>query len=67
MVSLDIVLKPKERGGDVDSYWKTTLDGLQKIGLLKNDSHHHCQTGIVKYTRGTAATWGTWIILEDIA
>jgi hypothetical protein len=63
-VSLVIVLGPRQRAGDPDAYWKSTLDGLVLAGLLRNDSSRWCELGTIEFRRGTEHA--TEIILEDL-
>jgi Holliday junction resolvase RusA-like endonuclease len=65
-VELEIILKPRHRGGDVDSYWKSTLDGLKRAGLIVDDNRQHCEISQPTYSRGTETNWGTVIRLTDI-
>ncbi len=51
-VSVEIVLGPRQRGGDPDCYWKSLLDGLVKCGLLKDDSKEWLECGEVIFSRG---------------
>lgn len=51
-VGLRITLAPKQRGGDVDAYWKSTLDALVAAGLLIDDNRQHVELEPVVYARG---------------
>lgn len=62
-VSLIIVLGKGQRGGDVDAYWKVTLDGLVQSFQLVDDSKNWCEIAPVKFERGDVATI---IELEDM-
>jgi Holliday junction resolvase RusA-like endonuclease len=52
------------RAGDVDAYWKATLDGLVLNGLLVDDNQHWAEIVPVEFERG--AEKKTVIELEDI-
>lgn len=65
-VSLRIVLKPRARESDDDNLLKVLLDGLKLCGQLIDDNRRWCELGTIEYERGTAQTWGTWIVLEDV-
>lgn len=64
-VRLLIVLQPGQRGGDVDCYWKSTLDALKHANLLIDDSRKWVSLPPVQYQRGTVEWWGTRITLTD--
>lgn len=64
-VTLQIVLGYRQKGGDVDAYWKSLLDGLVSAGMLVDDSRHYCETAPVKFTRNRD-DWGSRITLEDV-
>ncbi len=64
-VSLEITLKPRQRGGDPDAYWKSLLDALVHAKLLRQDSHKWCQLGEITFERGSYES--TTIRLEDVA
>lgn len=63
-VHLKIVLKPSQRGGDVDAYWKSTLDALVAVGLLKDDSRQWCELAPAEFERSSIEK--TVITLTDI-
>jgi hypothetical protein len=63
-VSLRLTLGPRDRPGDVDAYWKSTLDALVQAGALLGDDVRSCQLGAVEISRGGRRT--TTIILEDL-
>lgn len=63
-VSFKIVLKPKQRAGDPDAYYKSLLDGLVWAGLLVDDSRTWCEITQPTFDRGEQ--WGTEITLEDL-
>ena len=63
---IPILLKPRQRGGDTDAYWKSCLDALCQAELLVDDNRQHVELCPVQYRRATDATWGTAIFLEDI-
>lgn len=63
-VSLEIVLAPRQRGGDCDAYWKSLLDGLVKCGALKDDNRQWCELGELTFSRGPRKA--TVICLEDL-
>ncbi len=63
-VSLLLTLKPRQRGGDPDAYWKSLLDALVICGCLRDDSRHGVELGEVRFERGPAAS--TTITLEDL-
>jgi hypothetical protein len=64
-VSLEIHLGPRQRGGDPDAYWKSTLDALVSCGALVDDRKEMVDLGEVTYLR--AKTRATVIILEEKA
>lgn len=63
-VCLEIVLGPRQRGGDVDAYWKSTLDALKHAGAIVDDSKELVVLGEVCYSRGPVKA--TVIVLEDV-
>jgi hypothetical protein len=63
-VSLRITLGPRQRAGDPDAYWKSTLDALVCAGLLLDDSRKWVQLGDVLFERGPERM--TAIVLEDL-
>jgi hypothetical protein len=63
-VSLQVVLGPRQRGADVDAFWKSLLDALTACRLLKDDSRRWCELGSVEFERGPQMT--STIILEDV-
>lgn len=65
-VTLTIILKPYARAADVDSHWKSTLDGLKHAKLLVDDSPKWVELAPVRYVRGTHLAWGSIISLEDL-
>lgn len=64
-VSLRITLGPRQRAGDPDAFWKSTLDALVHAGLLVDDNRQNVELGRVDFDRGPARA--TAIALEDIA
>jgi Holliday junction resolvase RusA-like endonuclease len=62
-VTLRIVIGPRQRGGDTDAYWKSTLDALVANHLLMDDNRTWVELMPVQFERGAK---GTWILLEDI-
>ena len=63
-VSMMIVLGPKMRAADPDSFWKSTLDALVSCGALIDDNRQHCITEPVQFCRGEYKA--TYITLEDV-
>lgn len=63
-VSVEIVLGPRQRGGDPDAYWKSLLDALVACGALDDDSKERVVLGEVSYSRGPVKA--TVIQLEDV-
>lgn len=63
-VSLEIYLAERQRGGDVDAYWKSTLDALVNCGALVDDNPEWVELGEVKFYR--AQRPATLIILENM-
>jgi len=63
-VSLEIVLGPRQRGGDPDSYWKLLLDNLKHLGLIRDDNKEWVELGPVTFSRGPQRA--TAITLEDL-
>jgi Holliday junction resolvase RusA-like endonuclease len=51
-VGLTIILGPRQRGGDVDSYWKSCLDACVSCGALTDDTHRGVELTPVRYERG---------------
>ena len=64
-LSVLIRLRPRQRGGDPDCYWKSLCDALKHAGLLRDDNRQWVELVPVRYERGTADDWGTEITLED--
>lgn len=64
-VKLTIVLGPRQRGGDPDAYWKSTLDALARAGLILDDNRQGVELASVAYERGTRKA--TVIGLTDVA
>lgn len=62
-VSLTIILGPRQRGGDPDSYLKVLGDGLVQCGQLVDDSQQWVEWASVQFRRGPEM--GTEIVLED--
>src|SRR5262249_28956501 len=66
-VSVEVVLAPRMRRSDADSFDKLLLDALVGAGLLLDDSERGLRGRIeVIFRRGTVADWGTVLILEDL-
>ncbi len=63
-VSLRLTLAPRQRAGDPDAYWKSTLDALAASKLLVDDSRTWCELGEITFERGSERK--TVIELEDI-
>lgn len=63
-VSLLITLAPRQRAGDVDAFWKSTLDALKRAGLIIDDNRQWCELAPVEFARGGAKA--TTITLEDL-
>lgn len=63
-VGLVIVLGPRQRGCDGDAYWKSLLDGLQRVKALTGDNRQRCETVPVVYERG--AEKASRLILDDM-
>ena len=64
-VSLVLTLGPRQRGCDVDAYWKSLLDALTFARLIVDDGPRWCEIGEVTYERGECR--GCVVILEDVA
>lgn len=64
LVEMTIRLAPKQRAGDPDCYWKSTLDALVHCGAIKNDSHKWVELAPVKFER--AESKSTTIYLTDL-
>jgi hypothetical protein len=64
-VSLRLTLAPRQRAGDPDAYWKSTLDALVHAGLLVDDNRQSVELGEVTFERGSIRR--TAIVLEDVA
>lgn len=66
-VSLHLILKPGQRSGDPDAYWKSLLDALVACHALRNDSNRYCELGPVTFGRAKKGEWwGTVITLEEL-
>lgn len=63
-VTLTIILGPRQRGADVDAWWKSTLDALKHCGAITDDDRHGVELAPVRYERGPER--GTVIELEDV-
>jgi len=63
-VKLTVTLSPRMRSGDVDAYWKATLDSLVLLSLLVDDNHKWAEIVPVVFERG--AERKTVIELEDM-
>lgn len=63
-VTLKIVLGPRQRGGDPDSYWKVLLDSLVKCHVLVDDRKEWVELAPVQYERGKKSE--TIIMIEDL-
>lgn len=63
-VSLEFILSGRQKVGDDDNYWKSTLDGLVHAGLLVDDYRDWCERGTVTWARGERTS--TTIVLEDV-
>ena len=63
-VELHLTLAPRQRAGDPDAYWKSTLDALVKCGLLVDDNRQWCEIVSPTFERGPAQA--TRITLTDI-
>src|SRR3990172_805721 len=51
-VTLTITLVKRQRAGDPDCYWKSTLDGLVLAGMLRDDNRQNCELAPVGVARG---------------
>lgn len=63
-ISIELILGPRQRGGDPDAYWKSCLDALVGCGLLCDDSRRYVELGPVTFARGPRRA--TVITLEDL-
>jgi hypothetical protein len=63
-VRLVVTLGPRQRGGDPDCYWKSTLDALCRCGALVDDNRQGVELGPVEFERGEEMR--TVIVLEDM-
>jgi hypothetical protein len=63
-VSLTITLGPRQRAGDPDAYWKSTLDALVHARMLTDDNRQGVELGPVAFRRGPARA--TTLTLEDV-
>jgi len=63
-ISMLIVLSPKMRAPDPDSFEKSLRDALVQCGVLRNDSHLWVEGQPVEFARGKSLV--TFITLEDI-
>ncbi len=64
-VSLRIVLPKGTRRLDSDNVWKSLLDALVDVKLLKDDSPSWCETTKPEWLRGES-TRETFVVLEDV-
>jgi hypothetical protein len=51
-VSLLLTLVGRDKEGDVDAYWKSTLDSLVEARMLIDDNRQYCRLGSVDFERG---------------
>jgi hypothetical protein len=63
-VTLTITLGPRQRGGDVDAWWKSTLDALVCCQLLRDDCKEWVELAPLVYERGPERA--TSLTLEDL-
>lgn len=63
-VMLHVVMPPGRRAPDPDSLFKSLLDGLVHLELLKDDNRLWCEPGPVSFSRGDALC--TFLTLEDL-
>jgi Holliday junction resolvase RusA-like endonuclease len=63
-VTLTVILGPRQRGADVDAYYKSLCDALVHAKMLVDDSPKWCELAPVRYERGPGK--GSVIELEDI-
>lgn len=64
-VSLHVELRPRQRAGDPDAYFKSLGDALVACGALRDDNRQGVEWGPVTYERKLRA--GMVILLEDVA
>lgn len=64
-VSVEIVLGPRQRGGDPDAYHKSLLDALKHCGAILDDRRQCVELTPVTYSRGPQRA--TVVTLEDVA
>ncbi len=62
-VTLWIILGPRQRGSDVDAYWKATLDALKAARLIVDDSRQWCELAPVQFDYADEKR--TEIVLEE--
>lgn len=63
-VSLLVTLGPRQRGHDIDAYWKSLLDAIKHAGIIKDDRKEWCEIMPVRFDRGPATA--TTITVEDV-
>jgi Holliday junction resolvase RusA-like endonuclease len=63
-IELEVILGPRQRGCDPDSYWKSLLDSLKHAGMIVDDSKNYVVLEPVKYIRGKTAQMRVY--LSDI-
>lgn len=63
-VCLTVIMAPRQRCPDPDSFWKSVLDALTTNGLLRDDNPKWCECGQVEYVRGERAAMN--ILVEDV-
>ncbi len=63
-IGLRITLGKGERGGDVDAFWKSSLDALRHCGVIKDDSKEWTEITPVAYDRGPVRS--TRIFVEEM-
>lgn len=63
-VSLEIVLKGRQKQTDPDAYWKSLLDSLTACGAIVDDSEAYVELAGTTYRNGEPC--GTTIIMADL-
>jgi hypothetical protein len=63
-VTLTVTLAPRQRGCDVDAFWKALLDSLKQCGRIVDDGPKWVEIRPVIYVRGKVKA--TRIELEDL-
>jgi len=64
-LTIHIYLRPRQRAGDVDAYFKDACDALKSCGLIVDDSPKWLELMPVQYHR-EKEWWGTVFVLQNL-